>query len=166
MAIAALSNSDRLGGTVSYGIPITELIEIINICILKYCTLFKFIIFAIPSNNVESKKIYDILSNSIIKPQHFNEIVHTNLHNQSINNNDNNKNGNNKNDTKSVVLNLETLSKEYDTVLIKYNQAQKNYVNYFQKLENLILLDFNKIVYYLWEIIIIHFAILKNHHFV
>ena len=55
--------------------------------------------------------------------------------NQSINNNNNN-NGNNKdvnnNDTKSVVLNLETLSKEYDTVLIKYNQAQKNYVNYLK----------------------------------
>jgi hypothetical protein len=74
-------------GVLSYGIPITELIEIINICILKYCTLFKFIIFSIPSNNIESKKIFDILSNKIIKPQHFNEIVHTNLNNQIIQNN-------------------------------------------------------------------------------
>ena len=60
-------------GILSYGIPIIELIEIINICILKYCTLFKFIIFSIPPNN--TKKIFDMLSNSIIKPQHFNEII-------------------------------------------------------------------------------------------
>jgi hypothetical protein len=43
-----------------------------------------------------------------------------------------NKNSNNNTDdgTKSIVLSLETLSKEYDTVLIKYNQAQKDYIDY------------------------------------
>ena len=45
----------------------------------------------------------------------------------------NEKNNNNDDDgTKSVVLSLEILSKEYDTVLIKYNQAQKDYINYLK----------------------------------
>ena len=44
----------------------------------------------------------------------------------------NEKNNNNDDGTKSVVLSLETLSKEYDTVLIKYNQAQKDYINYLK----------------------------------
>ena len=54
--------------------------------------------------------------------------------NQNKNNNNNNNNNNKNSDdgTKSVVLNLETLSKEYDTVLIKYNQAQKDYINYLK----------------------------------
>jgi len=42
------------------------------------------------------------------------------------------KNNNNDDGTKSVVLSLETLSKEYDTVLIKYNQAQKDYIDYLK----------------------------------
>jgi hypothetical protein len=44
----------------------------------------------------------------------------------------NEKNNNNDDGTKSVVLSLEILSKEYDTVLIKYNQAQKDYINYLK----------------------------------
>ena len=44
----------------------------------------------------------------------------------------NEKNNNSDDGTKSVVLSLETLSKEYDTVLIKYNQAQKDYINYLK----------------------------------
>ena len=53
------------------------------------------------------------------------------------NNNNNKNNGNNnssENDdgTKSIVLNLVKLSKEYDIVLIKYNQAQKDYINYLK----------------------------------
>jgi hypothetical protein len=51
---------------------------------------------------------------------------------QNEKNNKNNKNNNNDDGTKSVVLSLETLSKEYDTVLIKYNQAQKDYINYLK----------------------------------
>jgi hypothetical protein len=46
--------------------------------------------------------------------------------------NENNNNNNNDDGTKSVVLSLETLSKEYDTVLIKYNQAQKDYIDYLK----------------------------------
>jgi hypothetical protein len=42
----------------------------------------------------------------------------------------NNNNNNNDDGTKSVVLSLEKLSKEYDIVLIKYNQAQKDYINF------------------------------------
>jgi hypothetical protein len=34
--------------------------------------------------------------------------------------------------TKSIVLSLEILSKEYDTVLIQYNQAQADYINYLK----------------------------------
>jgi len=53
--------------------------------------------------------------------------------NQSQKNKNNDKNNDNDNDnTKSVVLSLEKLSKEYDTVLIKYNQAQQDYINYLQ----------------------------------
>jgi hypothetical protein len=53
--------------------------------------------------------------------------------NQKSKNNDNNNNSNNDDDgTKSVVLSLEKLSKEYDIVLIKYNQAQKDYINYLK----------------------------------
>ena len=45
----------------------------------------------------------------------------------------NEKNNNNNDDgTKSVVLSLETLTKEYDIVLIKYNQAQKDYIDYLK----------------------------------
>jgi hypothetical protein len=50
----------------------------------------------------------------------------------NINNNNININVNSDDGTKSVVLGLETLSKEYDTVLIKYNQAQKDYINYLK----------------------------------
>ena len=46
--------------------------------------------------------------------------------------NENENNNNNDDGTKSVVLSLETLSKEYDTVLIKYNQAQKDYIDYLK----------------------------------
>ena len=49
-------------------------------------------------------------------------------HNQKTKNNDNNKDDG----TKSVVLSLEKLSKEYDIVLIKYNQAQKDYINFLK----------------------------------
>jgi hypothetical protein len=52
--------------------------------------------------------------------------------NNSNQNNDNNSNQNNDDGTKSVVLGLEKLSKEYDIVLIKYNQAQKDYINYLK----------------------------------
>ena len=51
------------------------------------------------------------------------------------NNNSNHINSNNINTddgTKSVVLGLEKLSKEYDIVLIRYNQAQKDYINYLK----------------------------------
>ena len=39
---------------------------------------------------------------------------------------------NTSNKTKSIVMNLEMLNKEYDTVLIKYNQAQKDYFTFLQ----------------------------------
>ena len=52
---------------------------------------------------------------------------------QSTQNKNNNNNNNNTDDgTKSVVLGLEKLSKEYDIVLIRYNQAQKDYINYLK----------------------------------
>jgi hypothetical protein len=50
--------------------------------------------------------------------------------NQQSKNNDNNNNDDD--GTKSVVLSLEKLSKEYDIVLIKYNQAQKDYINFLK----------------------------------
>ena len=50
----------------------------------------------------------------------------------SKNKNTSNNNINTDDGTKSIVLSLETLSKEYDTVLIKYNQAQKDYINYLK----------------------------------
>ena len=56
--------------------------------------------------------------------------------NQSTKNKNNSNNGKNNyntdDGTKSVVLSLEKLSKEYDIVLIKYNQAQKDYINYLK----------------------------------
>jgi hypothetical protein len=52
--------------------------------------------------------------------------------NNSNNSNDNNNNSNNDDGTKSLVLSLEKLNKEYDIVLIKYNQAQKDYINYLK----------------------------------
>ena len=55
-----------------------------------------------------------------------------NTSNNDKNNYKNKNNYNNDDGTKSVVLSLETLSKEYDTVLIKYNQAQKDYINYLK----------------------------------
>jgi hypothetical protein len=33
----------------------------------------------------------------------------------------------------SAILNLESLTKEYDTTLIQYNQVQSDYINYLQK---------------------------------
>ena len=65
----------------------------------------------------------------------MNENQSTKNKNTSNNDKNNYKNKNNYNTddgTKSVVLSLETLSKEYDTVLIKYNQAQKDYINYLK----------------------------------
>jgi hypothetical protein len=64
-----------------------------------------------------------------------------NCNNQNNNDNNNNNNHHNQNNnqsnnaddgTKSVVLGLEKLSKEYDIVLIRYNQAQKDYINYLK----------------------------------
>ena len=53
--------------------------------------------------------------------------------NQNNHHNQNNNQSNNADDgTKSVVLGLEKLSKEYDIVLIRYNQAQKDYINYLK----------------------------------
>lgn len=44
---------------------------------------------------------------------------------------DNNQNQNqNQNNTKSVILNLENISTEYNNVLTQYNQARSNYINY------------------------------------
>jgi len=37
------------------------------------------------------------------------------------------------NQNNSVVLNLESLTKQYDTILIQYNQVQSDYINYLQK---------------------------------
>ena len=52
--------------------------------------------------------------------------------NHNSNSNSNHNSNNNDDGTKSVVLGLEKLSKEYDIVLIKYNQAQKDYINYLK----------------------------------
>jgi hypothetical protein len=49
-----------------------------------------------------------------------------------MNQNQLSNNNNDDDGTKSVVLSLEKLSKEYDIVLIKYNQAQKDYINYLK----------------------------------
>ena len=46
----------------------------------------------------------------------------------SNNNSDNSSND----ETKSIIMNLATLSKQYDVVLIKYNLAQKNYANFIK----------------------------------
>jgi len=54
-----------------------------------------------------------------------------NENHMSTNNNSNNINTDD--GTKSIVLSLEALSKEYDTVLIKYNQAQKDYIDYLKR---------------------------------
>lgn len=55
------------------------------------------------------------------------------IKNKNNKNNKNNDNNSTDDGTKSIVLSLETLSKEYDTVLIKYNQAQKDYIDYLKK---------------------------------
>ena len=39
----------------------------------------------------------------------------------------------NKQKNNSIILNLESLTKEYDTLLIQYNQVQSDYINYIQK---------------------------------
>ena len=50
---------------------------------------------------------------------------------------DTNSNNTNSNDpTKNVILSLEVLSKEYDVVLIQYNQAQQNYINFIKSESN------------------------------
>jgi hypothetical protein len=55
-----------------------------------------------------------------------------NCGNNNNKNNENNSSSENDDGTKSIVLNLVKLSKEYDIVLIKYNQAQKDYINYLK----------------------------------
>jgi hypothetical protein len=52
--------------------------------------------------------------------------------NKNMQKNKNSNNINTDDGTKSIVLSLETLSKKYDTTLIKYNQAQKDYINYLK----------------------------------
>lgn len=39
----------------------------------------------------------------------------------------------NQNQNNSAILNLESLTKQYDTTLIQYNQVQSDYINYLQK---------------------------------
>lgn len=58
--------------------------------------------------------------------------MNQNQQTKNKNSNNNNKNSNDDDGTKSVVLGLEKLSKEYDIVLIRYNQAQKDYINYLK----------------------------------
>ena len=50
-------------GSISLGIPIDDIIEILNICILKYCGIFKFIIIGIANENH-----HKIMNSKIIKP--------------------------------------------------------------------------------------------------
>jgi hypothetical protein len=45
-------------------------------------------------------------------------------------------NNNNNQQAESIILQLETLSKQYDTTLVKYQQATTNYVNALQQLNN------------------------------
>jgi hypothetical protein len=52
--------------------------------------------------------------------------------NNHTNNHKNTNNHTNDDGSKSVVLSLATLSKEYETVLIKYKQAQKDYIDYLK----------------------------------
>jgi hypothetical protein len=61
-----------------------------------------------------------------------NDENNNNCENNKNKNSGNNNSGNNDDGTKSIVLNLVKLSKEYDIVLIKYNQAQKDYINYLK----------------------------------
>lgn len=78
-------------GCSSYGIPPNEAIEILNICILKYCTLFKFIIFAIPVRSPSDMNLIAMLTNGLVKPQ---SLTNTSEPAQTTHNTDTNSNSN------------------------------------------------------------------------
>jgi hypothetical protein len=56
-------------GCVHDNIPIDDIIDIMNSCILKYGHLFKEIIFALNSRTHEEIEVYDQMLKNIIKPQ-------------------------------------------------------------------------------------------------
>jgi len=71
-----------------YKIPIDDIIEMLNLCILKYNSMFKFIVFAIPINDSYDMKIFASYSKDLIKPQNiFNEQNYQNDNEQNYQNN-------------------------------------------------------------------------------
>jgi hypothetical protein len=72
-----------------------------------------------------------------------NENSNLNLNSNNSNNSNNNTFNENNEKAKSVVLNLETLKAEYDTLLLQYNKAQSDYVNFLK--ENLSSNAINKL---------------------
>jgi hypothetical protein len=67
-------------GANNYGIPSNETIEILNLCILKYCTLFKFIIFAISEKGPGDMKLLAQFNKDLIKPQIITEEIMNNAY--------------------------------------------------------------------------------------
>ena len=60
----------------------------------------------------------------------------------------NQTNNQNQNKNTSLILNLESLTKQYDTLLIQYNQVQSDYIDYLQKNQGMALqssLDLTKV---------------------
>lgn len=61
-------------GCINYGIPVDDVIEILNICVLKYCSLFKFIIICIQPKSHIDMNIVSKMTKDIIRPQTFFEV--------------------------------------------------------------------------------------------
>lgn len=58
-------------GCKKFNIPVQDLIDIYNMVVLTYGSLFKLIIFSIEIMNQEERKYYNMFENGIIKPQNL-----------------------------------------------------------------------------------------------
>jgi hypothetical protein len=89
-------------GVKYYDIPVSDIVEILNICILRYSAYFKFIIIAFPVSNSTDRQNLAVMQNDIIKTQNIlcedNDQMNDNkINNDQINNNQ--MNGNQMNNT-------------------------------------------------------------------
>lgn len=86
--------NDFLSSTGIY--PYKDIVEIYNACILKYVSLFKFIVIAFPVKNKLHSKLMEYFSETIVKPQ-------TILHEQTENIQENQENNTEKSELNLVL---------------------------------------------------------------
>jgi len=92
-------------GVKYYDIPVSDIIEILNICILRYSAYFKSIVIAFSASNSTDRKNLEIMQNDIIKTQNILYENDDQMNNNQMNNNQMNNNQMNNNQMNNNQMN-------------------------------------------------------------